>query len=35
MHQQIRDIVRVPLSLLTRLRLILFGHEEDRMTYPK
>ena len=28
MHQQVRDIVRVPLSLLTRLRLILFGHED-------
>ncbi|HEY6823587.1 MAG TPA: chloride channel protein, partial [Steroidobacteraceae bacterium] len=28
MHEQVRDIVRVPLSLLTRLRLILFGHED-------
>ena len=28
MHDQVRDIVRVPLSLLTRLRLILFGHED-------
>ncbi|MBV8144521.1 MAG: ClcB-like voltage-gated chloride channel protein [Gammaproteobacteria bacterium] len=28
MHGQVRDIVRVPLSLLTRLRLILFGHED-------
>lgn len=28
MHEQVRDIVRMPLSLLTRLRLILFGHED-------
>ncbi len=28
MHEQVREIVRVPLSLLTRLRLILFGHED-------
>jgi CIC family chloride channel protein len=28
MHGQVRDLVRVPLSLLTRLRLILFGHED-------
>jgi len=28
MHEQVRDIVRVPLSLLTRLRLLLFGHED-------
>jgi chloride channel protein, CIC family len=28
MHEHVRDIVRVPLSLLTRLRLILFGHED-------
>ncbi len=28
MHDQVRDFVRVPLSLLTRLRLILFGHED-------
>jgi CIC family chloride channel protein len=28
MQEQVRDIVRVPLSLLTRLRLILFGHED-------
>jgi len=28
MQDQVRDIVRVPLSLLTRLRLILFGHED-------
>jgi CIC family chloride channel protein len=28
MHDQVRDIVRAPLSLLTRLRLILFGHED-------
>jgi CIC family chloride channel protein len=28
MHEQVRDIVRVPLSLITRLRLILFGHED-------
>jgi chloride channel protein, CIC family len=28
MHDTVRDIVRLPLSLLTRLRLILFGHEE-------
>jgi len=28
MHDPVRDIVRFPLSLLTRLRLILFGHEE-------
>jgi CIC family chloride channel protein len=28
MPEQVRDIVRVPLSLLTRLRLILFGHED-------
>jgi hypothetical protein len=27
-HEQVRGIVRVPLSLLTRLRLILFGHED-------
>jgi chloride channel protein, CIC family len=28
MHLQAREIARVPLSLLTRLRLILFGHED-------
>jgi chloride channel protein, CIC family len=28
MQEQVRDIVRVPLSLLTRLRLVLFGHED-------
>jgi CIC family chloride channel protein len=28
MQEQVRDIVRAPLSLLTRLRLILFGHED-------
>jgi chloride channel protein, CIC family len=28
MHLQAREIVRVPLSLLTRLRLVLFGHED-------
>ncbi|MBV8495986.1 MAG: ClcB-like voltage-gated chloride channel protein [Gammaproteobacteria bacterium] len=28
MHNPVRDIVRFPLSLLTRLRLILVGHEE-------
>jgi CIC family chloride channel protein len=28
MHDPVRDIVRLPLSLLTRLRLILLGHEE-------
>jgi chloride channel protein, CIC family len=28
MHDTVRDIVRLPLSLLTRLRLVLFGHEE-------
>lgn len=28
MRDKVRDIVRLPLSLLTRLRLILFGHEE-------
>jgi hypothetical protein len=27
MHQA-REIARVPLSLLTRLRLVLFGHED-------
>ena len=28
MHLQAREFARVPLSLLTRLRLILFGHED-------
>jgi CIC family chloride channel protein len=28
MHIQAREIARIPLSLLTRLRLILFGHED-------
>jgi CIC family chloride channel protein len=28
MHIQAREIARVPLSLLTRLRLVLFGHED-------
>ena len=28
MHKPVREIVRFPLSLLTRLRLILFGHED-------
>ena len=28
MHDPVREIVRLPLSLLTRLRLILLGHEE-------
>jgi CIC family chloride channel protein len=28
MHAQVREIARLPLSLLTRLRLILFGHED-------
>lgn len=28
MHLQAREIARVPLSLLTRLRLVLFGHED-------
>ena len=28
MHIQVREIARVPLSLLTRLRLVLFGHED-------
>ena len=28
MHIQAREIARIPLSLLTRLRLVLFGHEE-------
>jgi chloride channel protein, CIC family len=28
MHDPVRDIVRLPLSLLTRLRLILLGNEE-------
>jgi CIC family chloride channel protein len=28
MHEHVRDIVRVPLSLVTRLRLLLFGHED-------
>ena len=28
MHVQAREFARVPLSLLTRLRLILFGHED-------
>jgi len=28
MQEQVRDIVRAPLSLLTRLRLVLFGHED-------
>jgi CIC family chloride channel protein len=27
MHIQAREIARIPLSLLTRLRLVLFGHE--------
>ncbi len=28
MHAPVREFVRLPLSLLTRLRLILFGHED-------
>ncbi len=28
MHLQAREFARVPLSLLTRLRLVLFGHED-------
>jgi len=28
MHIQAREIARIPLSLLTRLRLVLFGHED-------
>src|SRR5262245_47454987 len=28
MHSQVREFARLPLSLLTRLRLILFGHED-------
>ncbi len=28
MHIQAREIARVPLSLITRLRLVLFGHED-------
>jgi CIC family chloride channel protein len=28
MHSPVREIARFPLSLLTRLRLILFGHED-------
>ena len=28
MHLQAREIARIPLSLLTRLRLVLFGHED-------
>jgi chloride channel protein, CIC family len=28
MHTPVREIARLPLSLLTRLRLILFGHED-------
>jgi chloride channel protein, CIC family len=28
MHTQVRDLARLPLSLLTRLRLILLGHED-------
>jgi chloride channel protein, CIC family len=28
MHRPVRDMVRFPLSLLTRLRLILFGYED-------
>jgi len=28
MHDQVRELARLPLSLLTRLRLILFGHED-------
>lgn len=28
MHIEARAIARVPLSLLTRLRLVLFGHED-------
>jgi chloride channel protein, CIC family len=28
MHLQAREIARVPLSLITRMRLILFGHED-------
>ncbi|HVY82814.1 MAG TPA: hypothetical protein VG994_17630, partial [Steroidobacteraceae bacterium] len=28
MDNPVRDIARLPLSLLTRLRLILFGHED-------
>jgi chloride channel protein, CIC family len=27
-HHPVRDLARLPLSLLTRLRLILFGHED-------
>jgi chloride channel protein, CIC family len=27
-HNPVRDLARIPLSLLTRLRLILFGHED-------
>src|ERR1700730_16417759 len=28
MQLQAREIARIPLSLLTRLRLVLFGHED-------
>jgi CIC family chloride channel protein len=28
MHAPVRELVRLPLSLITRLRLILFGHED-------
>lgn len=28
MHEEVRDIARVPLALLMRLRLIFFGHED-------
>jgi CIC family chloride channel protein len=28
MHRQARELARVPLSLITRLRFILFGHED-------
>src|ERR1700743_3602245 len=28
MHIEAREIARIPLSLLTRLRLVLFGHED-------
>jgi chloride channel protein, CIC family len=28
MHDPVRDLARLPLSLVTRLRLILFGHED-------